>query len=512
MKKQWRTTIILIVVLIALLMTWLGSTLLKGDTTSTATTTPTIDVPLIFKAEAANVASVAVANEKGGFTLLPKEVKDDSGATSIGWFVQGMADYPFAASTLNDVAALGLNLYAGKEIATGETNLAPYGLDQPKTTLTITLKDGVKHLISFGNVIASGYFNYAMLDQSGTIFTVASSTIEKAQYKLTDLLDKKLVVGIEAAALTSLTFQRPKDNVNLAANCEYSEVTNNGSSSATFAFTLTAPIKWNGNSEMLTILANEALALAVTEFVELDPRDLAKYGLDQPQYTLTLKTKDKSVTVRIGKQADDKSYYMISDAIPAVFTAATSQFTTIDMKVIEMIDRFVALQSIWLVDKIVANLPGAVFTVDISMTKEQKATDEGVIYLLNGKNANIKSQDDKNLFSKFYQRIIAIMIAGVDAAATPVNTHDGSITYYIKADTENNVAAHVKVIEFTKRDDYTYYVFIDGVYTGYYVDSGTLTSTKTDDEGIVVAYKMMMYAIEHAVNGVFNTEEGYQLD
>jgi len=141
------------------------------------------------------------------------------------------------------------------------------------------------------------------------------------------------------------------------------------------------------------------------------------------------------------------------------------------------------------------------------------AEDDEVKFELNGKNAKIFSEKKKNLFSSFYQRIIALQVAGADPTADPVNTRDGSITYSMKADTVNNQPAYTEVIEFARRDDYTYYVFIDGEYTGFYLDgTKAFTADETGNEGIVVAYKKMIYAIEHAVDGVFNTEEGYQLD
>lgn len=147
------------------------------------------------------------------------------------------------------------------------------------------------------------------------------------------------------------------------------------------------------------------------------------------------------------------------------------------------------------------------------MTKDQRADDDGVVFTIDGENARIFSEKDKSLYSIFYQRLIGILIEGLDTAAQPVNTRDVRLVFHIKADEENNVPAYTKIIEFAKRDDYTYYVFTDGVYGGYFVDGEkAFTSDRTDNEGILVAYKMIRYAMEHAVDGIFNTQEGYQLD
>jgi hypothetical protein len=179
---------------------------------------------------------------------------------------------------------------------------------------------------------------------------------------------------------------------------------------------------------------------------------------------------------------------MISDAMPVVFKAARSSLTNIDMPFVEMIERLFSLKSIWLVDYVKVNLPDAVYTVEIDFPKDKSAEDEEVKFIINGQNAKIFSEKKKSLFSSFYQRMIALQIAGADPAANPVNTREGSITYYMIADTENNQPAYTKIVEFARRDDYTYYVFVDGIYGGYF----TLTARRLlhrpenpDNEGIL---------------------------
>jgi len=512
MKKQWRTILIMGIALVALILVWVGSTLLPGQEPTEATTTTSLNLPVIHKIDAGQVTSISVRNETDSYTLLPRTVSKD-GKDQLIWTVEGMDQLPFDTSLTEDVANVGLILYASKEISAGETNLAPYGLDNAKTSITVRYKSGETHTISFGNQLASGYYDYAILDGKGTIYSVASSTVDDLKQPMLALLDKKQVIGIEAADLKGLVFERAKDSLKIAAECEYAEINNGGTTSASYTFKLSEPIVISGNADSLTNFTTAALNLSVTGFVELNPADLSKYGLDLPQYTITLQSAAKTVTVRIGKMANDTDYYMISDAVPVVFKAARSSLTNIDMPFVEMIERLFSLKSIWLVDHVKVSLPDAVFTTEIDFPKDKSADDEEVKFTLNGQNAKIFSEKDKSLFTSFYQRMIALQVAGADPQASPVNTHDGSITYYMKADTENNQPAYTEVIEFAKRDDYTYYVFIDGEYTGFYIDgTKAFTSAENGNEGIVIAYKKLMYAIEHAVDGVFNTEEGYQLD
>ena len=517
MNKQWKPLIIFGGILVVLLLVWLGSLLLPllgiGGETGESTTETTALLPPVFEAAKETIAQIDVTNANGSFTLLPEEVKDSEGKVSIIWSVKDKGEYPFSSTTIDSLAAVAFKIYTSKEITANAqaADLDSFGLAEPSAALKVTLKSGEIHEIKFGKELPSGYYDYAMLEGSGRICAVATSTVDRVRQSLLDLLDKKLAVGIESTAVTRVTFERARDAVKIAA--DVSLVGEAGSGTEYLDFKITEPVKRAGTSEALSKLTTEASALAVVKFVELDPQDLSKYGLDKPQYSFELQSAEKTVVLKIGGKADSDNYFAMSDQLPAVFTIATTSFTTIDMKVIEMLDRFVNLVSIWSVDSIEADIFGTKFVTTISMTKDQRADDEGVTFTLDGENARIFSQTDKSLFSGFYQRLISVMIAGLDPQATPVNQPEATLKFNIRADEENKVAAHTQVVEFTPRDAYTDYVFIDGVYTGFYVDrDAAFTSTRPDNEGILIAYKMMKYAMAHAVDNVFNTEEGYQLN
>ena len=507
MKKQWRGPIILGALLVILALVWILSKFIPGFNQQTETTVELPDVPLVFEVKDSEVESLAVTNEQGGFTLLPYESRAGDGTVTINWTVDGYQDYLLSTATTKNVANLGLLLYGGKIIAEEAADLTPFGLDRPRATVTVNLKNGRSHVIAFGNELPSGYFDYAIVDNKGAVYSVASSTTARSRYSITDMLDKNALVGIDADKLTGLVLERAADNLKLAGNCSYDET------SRSYLFTVTEPITRTGNTERLAALATEALNLKAAQFVEVDPPDLAKYGLDKPRYSIRLTAEDKTVQLHIGHAADAGDVYMISDATFAVFKVPATTFTTIDTPLIDLIDRLFMLKSIWLVDRIEADLPGAAFTADIEMDKNQKNDDEGTVFRLNGRDAKIFSETGRSLFSAFYQRIIGMQIAGVDAGAEPTNTRDAYLIFHLKDDPDTGSRASIEVVEFAKRDEYTYYVFINGEYAGYYINANqAFAATDNRMEGVVVAYRQLLYAMEHAVDGVFDTREGYQLD
>lgn len=329
MKKQWRTIIISGGVLAALLVTWLVSILLPGgDPAETSATTAAI--PAVFETAAENVTRIDVSNKSGQYALLPVETQDSEGKAAIAWRVEGKESYPFSSTALTDLANAAIKVAATAEVVANSADLASYGLDKPLATMTVTLKTGEKHVIKYGNELVSGSAAYVMLDDSGRICSVDSDISDKTGNSFLDLLDKTQVVGIEKNDLTNLTFERAKDGLMLVAACTL--VGESDSETASLEFSLSEPLNIEGDSTALTTLAEEATGVSASKFIELDPKDLSKYGLDNPQYSFVLKSKDKTVLFKIGKMADGENYYATSDAMPAVFTIASNSFTTVDKK------------------------------------------------------------------------------------------------------------------------------------------------------------------------------------
>jgi hypothetical protein len=511
MKKQWRMVLISGCVLVALLLTWLAATLLKPSET-TATTTYTTLEPM-FKYDAAAIDHVDFQSAKGGCTVSTQETKDKDGKTSVIWVLKSEKNYPFSQDIINEMGLMATQISISEDIASGVTDLSPYGLDKPVATMKIYLKSGESHVVKFGNVVVSGYYNYAMLDDSGRVCKIPSTTVDQAKRTLLDFLSKDKVVGIKTKELTHLEFYRARDNISLVMDCVLKgEAT---ADTSYLDFTLLSPIRRSGSIDSLNTLATQATTVTANSFFELEPADLSVYGLDKPAYRFVMKSGDKTVELKIGsKMLDSESYFAMSSEIPAVFICKVEDLAMIDVSLMDMLDRLFMLQNIWQVERVECDILGTQFYSDITMGENQKADEESVVFKLDGQNAKIFDQDEHSLFSKLlYERLISPMIAGLDVDAKPVNTHDATIRFFIREDQKNSVPAHQKVVEFSRRDDYTYYVFIDNIYTGFYINkSDAITRQDEGDEGILAGYKKLKYAMAHAVDGVFDTTKGYQID
>ncbi len=510
MKKQSKTLIIFAGVLAVLVAALAISSQLPGNEPeeTTMTTRPAIDP--VFEAELSDVSRIDIVNPDDQFSLVPDEVTDDNGSKRI-WQIEGMEDFPFSSRAIEQIANVALVVYTSTEIETNAQDLDQYGLENPETTFTVTLNNGDRHVIKFGRELVSGNFDYVMLDDTGRVCTVASATGNRIRQTRLDLVDDGMVLNIDLEELSMFTFERARDDVKIVTECTL--MGELGSGTEYFDFNVLEPIRRPGSPEGLMRLLEEALNISVSRFVEINPEDLSQYGLDQPQYVFQLEAGADQALISLGAKADGNHFYAISSQIPAVFTVRADAFATIDMRVTDMLDRFVQLISIWSVDRIEADILGTEFVVDITMDQDQRATDEEVEFELNGEDAKIFNERNRSLFTPFYQSIIGVMMAGLDVDAAPDLDAEARIVFHLKPDPGNDMPERQQVVEFTARDAYTYYVFIDGEYSGFYIDgNAAFHSKRADSEGILVALDMLKYAMEHAVDGVFNTQEGYQLD
>ena len=133
-------------------------------------------------------------------------------------------------------------------------------------------------------------------------------------------------------------------------------------------------------------------------------------------------------------------------------------------------------------------------------------TDEDATVTIDGRSCRIHTSDNRSFMAILYESIACIEIGGFDTEAEPVLTDDPfmTLTVVTKAHETINIA-------FMQRGTDSYYAFIDGVYSGYYVYSDQFFENGGQDTyayGIWPAYDLLNNAIMNSVNGVYDIPEG----
>ena len=489
--KQWKKIVISSVILVVLIVALIVTSLFKGKGAPETNLTPTPAIDPVVDIAEKDIAKITVENSNGTLIFTPGASKTESGDAVINWSLTSPKSSFYSETTISRKIAYYILVEAQGIITASQTNLAEYGLDKPSATILITLKTGEKKKILFGKETASSESFYAMLEGSGRICVASSINARAAMLSSLEFLDTAVVLNnITVAEAKQVQFARKSDNANFLA-ISNNNASADGQTAATWQ--ITSPIKGDADSGYSTLLG-QLVAITASAYIETAPKDLSKYGLDKPSYEFTITGDKKKIHCILGGSAGDGLLYAYSDYVDAVFTMSTSALTSIDIPFLDVVTSFVSLPAIWKVSAIDIKIDNQTIRCDID---DDQDNDTKPTYKLNGQDATVMDSSDNYYFKAFYQAVLSVFIKDIDLKATPVYQPVITIDYTMNDATPNT---H---IGFVKRDDSTYYVFKEGIYTGYFVDRDNFYSEEKGNEGILPAYNILLDAVKNQVNGIY---------
>jgi len=238
-----------------------------------------------------------VVREDGTFFAVAKQ-KDDK------WTLSKPVAGPAERTNVNDILWDLSALDAKKIVAEQADDLAPYGLDKPRITATVTVKGDEEgkeetYTVRIGKEAEGQY--YAKVDGRDIVFTVRKGVVDHLNRNLLSLR----VIRFEKDNATELIVQRGEEKLVCKRKDKDSD------------WEVTVPAGREGDDEKIKGLIDLLLS-RVDRYEEYTPGDLAKYGLNKPAVVVTLKVKDEQDKVlQIGRRLEDGSAYArTADAAP----------------------------------------------------------------------------------------------------------------------------------------------------------------------------------------------------
>ncbi|MBP7401293.1 MAG: DUF4340 domain-containing protein, partial [Clostridia bacterium] len=471
---------------------------LGGEDSTSATTTRT-SVDYLYYANETDVALCTLENESGKLVLERTEKKDDAGAITQEWTVKSPANPAYDATSVENLATSFRTISSTRIIAESVTpaDLSKYGLDKPSAKLTVKETDGDTVVILLGNPAGSGSSYYAMAEGADKVHLVATSVGDALLAEAMDYLGTALC-SAEYDSIKTVGLKRGSDDLDITARS--TPFYDDSGALVELQWQFTKPLVWMADTLSIQPVIEEIIAAVATDFVAMDvsESDLAQYGLDDPSYVFEVTDENQTYTITLGASAGSGLLFGTSSRIPgAVFVTATESFTLVDAPFMQWVNGFVYLADITKVTRIDLKFD----KVDLDIEVDAKA--EPNVFSIDGKDANIVNSNNKNYFKSFYQAIIGATLAGVDMDAKP-DLSDAIVTirYTLREGDPVNVA-------FVPRDPYSLYAFVDGKYTGGYVDIDVLDDTDYSvgnvlPSGLRPAYQGMVNAMAKAVDGVYN--------
>jgi hypothetical protein len=230
------------------------------------------------------------------------------------------------AATADDTAVQQLlrhlgGLNARQFAADVATDLDKYGLAAPMATVSL-LGDGTNLLAQLlvGALDPSNTTRFVKRVDEPFVYGVETNIDTWLPANWLSLRARALA-DLNPDQITKLTIEKKSGKVTLQRDADKK-------------WKLLEPVQGVIDSDALQRLLDEFAALPAEEFVRGGRDNLAEFGLDQPEATLTATAGDKTYTLLLGKSQNAERQYAFWSDPPLVFTIWTSRANTLVRDVI----------------------------------------------------------------------------------------------------------------------------------------------------------------------------------
>jgi len=176
-------------------------------------------------------------------------------------------------------------------------SLSKYGLDKPSAVLTLT-EGGRKIEYSFGNRKENTDY-YMKLNEGEPVYLVSIHNFEQLPQKIDDIRITKLL-DFRENGITNIKIVNNENTIILSKNENEWFIENSEDQI---------------DQSKISALLAELMRLEVSEFVDDNPKDLAKYGLNAADISITL-GKNQSNSLFLGNEKDQQVYAKKADRNP----------------------------------------------------------------------------------------------------------------------------------------------------------------------------------------------------
>ena len=304
------------------------------------------------------------------------------------WNVMDISNIRLEQSKVSSVISKVKFLYAEELIAENASDLSAYGLDNPSMVVIMTDVDNNVSKIKFGiqTGTQSGY--YTTVNDEDEIYIVSTDIFNALNGGISSLRSKTIVDIKEL--ITGITISNEKSTFTIQTKTSENVNANNMSK-----WEMITPYKKDVNQSIFEGKIIDALDFTISEFIDDNPADYNKYGLNVPRYTITIKTVSEVYKILLGNDKDGSSIYIKIADEPNVYSINKELVKYRDFEPVYLLESYVFIRKIISTDNIVFNV-GENYVLKV----------ENSDFYLNNKKV------DENLFRIAYESIIAPVISG----------------------------------------------------------------------------------------------------
>ena len=295
---------------------------------------------------------------------------------------------------------------------------------------------------------------------------------------------------IDYSSLSTVEFKRLADETDIVATCT---VYDTGDP----VFNVISPYEI-GCSPYFTSLIGKIVDLDISAFIDIHEDELQAYGLETPAYEFDFTMNDGRI-ISIDLSANINGYYYgRCNTIDGYFKISEMQLDYLDTQLMMLLDSYLVYYPASEMSKITGTYGDESFTYDIETTDSISADD--AVAELNMRDAKVFTSSGRSYAAILYESLITISVSGIDLEADPEFEPELEFTF-ITNDYETTT------LSFVRRDDNSYFAFVNGEYSYFYVPATQLfkdAETDTYNYGAWTAYELANEAIDNAIAGIYD--------
>jgi len=320
------------------------------------------------------------------------------------------------------------------------------GVTNAQREISMTDGQGNEKILRIGNPTEDGSAYYGAHSDSDTILTLDPSLIDALPVQLEDLYDRTLL-QITAKQVNKMTIDNGVQTIELSPDTPYSEEEVRTNLSGWYMhqpYQHVYSMQYDQMEAMLTGIE----ALEWSDTITEDERDLAQYGLADPDFTISFGSNDQEETLLIGDRATGDAYYAKLKDEDTVVTIDSESLHPYSFEAFDLVEKFVKIIAVDVLETLEIKMSG---DDPIIVTVEHHETDEDATFSIDER--TVEDQTFRDLY-----KTIAGLSFSEEVTDAVYENPDATMTYTIfdeQAETTDIT------VEFVDYDADHYAVFID---------------------------------------------------
>lgn len=329
-----------------------------------------------------------------------------------------------------------------------------FGFDKA-TVVTLEMRDGTEYVLEVGDYTTSLDGTFVRKKGESTVYVIGYGEGLYLKSEINDLKNLYLFVATSEEFVNRIKMTKKGE---FQYTLEGSQVED----SSTELWNVTEPISWRITFDSNFLNYTSAFYSIIAAECADETEDFAKYGLDVPAYEIEFTVDDKTTyKLSLGNLTENGAYYYArwNDG-NNIYLITADQFSEIDKTLREMVGNIVYYCSYFDLSRFEVEYGGQSYSFDIGENAEEKT--ENDVFTYDGKSFSEKEYPEVcNAFRNIYKGALGLWAYEFDTEVSP-ELKDPEITLTFHNRVENEVVK----LEYVRRDNDRYYIFMNGEYTG----------------------------------------------